>query len=80
VWINLGLHPHVATCHYVRRIEDVQCIFAEFVEGGTLREWIVSRKLYRAGEDIARARILDIAIQFAWGLDWGTATGWFIKM
>ena len=70
VWINLGLHPHVATCHYVRRIEGVPCIFAEFVEGGTLREWIVSRKLYRGGDDIARARILDIAIQFAWGLDW----------
>lgn len=70
VWINLGLHPHVATCHYVRRIEDVPCIFAEFVEGGTLREWIISKKLYRGGEDVARARILDIAIQFAWGLEW----------
>lgn len=70
VWINLGLHPHVATCHYVRRIEGVPCIFAEFVEGGTLREWIISKKLHRGGDDIARARILDIAIQFAWGLEW----------
>ena len=69
-WISLGLHPHVTTCHYVRRIEGVPCIFAEFVDGGTLREWVVSRKLYRGGEDIARGRILDIAIQFAWGLDW----------
>ncbi len=73
LWINLGLHPHVATCHYVRRIEGVPCIFAEFVEGGTLRDWIVSRKLYRGGDDIARARVLDIAIQFAWGLEWAHA-------
>ena len=70
VWINLGLHPHVATCHYVRRIEGVPCIFAEFVEGGSLQEWIGSKKLYRGGEEVARARIFDIAIQFAWGLEW----------
>lgn len=69
VWINLGLHPHVATCHYVRRINHLPCIFAEFVDGGSLRDWILSRDLYRGGEHQALARILDVAIQFAWGLD-----------
>ncbi len=69
LWINLGLHPHVATCHYVRRINGQPCIFAEFVEGGSLRDWIRSRDIYRGGEHQALARILDVAIQFAWGLE-----------
>lgn len=70
LWINLGLHPHIATCYYLRRIEQNTYVFAEFVEGGTLREWILTRQLYRGGEEIAFARILDIAIQTAWALDY----------
>ena len=61
--------PHVATCHYVRRINGRPCIFAEFVDGGSLREWIASRNLYRGGEHQGLARILDVAIQSAWGLE-----------
>ncbi|MDQ2867118.1 MAG: protein kinase [Verrucomicrobiota bacterium] len=70
VWINLGLHSHIATCYYVRRLQNHMYVFAEFVEGGTLREAIMTRQLYRGGEEVAFARILDIAIQTAWGLDY----------
>ena len=70
LWINLGLHPHVATCYYLRRLQHHTYVFAEFVEGGTLREWIMARQLYRGGEEIAFARMLDIAIQTAWALDY----------
>ena len=70
LWINLGLHPNIATCHYIRRLQHQTYVFAEFVEGGTLREWIMSRQLYRGGEEVALARILDIAIQAAWALDY----------
>src|SRR5438552_7400570 len=70
LWINLGLHPHIATCYYVRRLQHHTYVFAEFVEGGTLREWIMSRQLYRGGEEVALARMLDIAIQTAWALDY----------
>jgi serine/threonine protein kinase len=70
LWINLGLHPHIATCYYLRRLQHQTYVFAEFVEGGTLRESIMTRQLYRGGEEIAFARMLDIAIQTAWALDY----------
>jgi WD40 repeat protein len=67
-WVKLGLHPHLTTCHYIRRLDGIPRVFAEYVSGGSLAEWIRSRKLYAGGPTRALERILDIAIQFAWGL------------
>jgi WD40 repeat protein len=61
-WVNLGLHPHVVTCHYVRRVEGLPLVFAEYADGGSLHDAI------RAGLLSTVERILDVAIQFAWGL------------
>ena len=61
-WVDLGLHPHITTCYYVRNIEELPCVFAELVEGGSLDDRIKKGKLRRL-EDM-----LDVAIQFAWGL------------
>jgi WD40 repeat protein len=67
-WVNLGLHPNVVSCHYVRRLGSVPVVFAEFVEGGRLTDWIENRRLYEGGPEESLKRILDVAIQFAWGL------------
>ena len=67
-WVKLGLHPHLVTCHYVRRLDGIPRVFAEYVAGGSLAEWIRSRQLYAGGPTPALERILDVAIQFAWGL------------
>ena len=67
-WIKLGLHPHMVSCYYVRKLGGIPRVFAEYVEGGSLKEWIDSRKLYEGGPHEALKRILDIAIQMAWGL------------
>ncbi|HYN01130.1 MAG TPA: protein kinase, partial [Vicinamibacteria bacterium] len=61
-WVNLGLHPNVVTCHYVRRVSSIPLVFAEYVDGGSLHDAIRARRL-----DSAEA-ILDVAIQLAWGL------------
>ena len=61
-WVNLGLHPHVVTCHYVRRASGVPLVFAELVDGGSLHEAIHTGRLDSA------ETILDVAVQFAWGL------------
>src|SRR5208337_511708 len=74
-WINLGLHPHIVSCHYVRTLGGIPRVFAEYVEGGTLKEWIDSRKLYEGGEPESLKRILDIAIQMAWGLHYAHEQG-----
>ena len=61
-WVNLNLHPNIVQCHYVRTIGGIPRIFAEYVPGGTLTSWIKNRKLTQLDQ------ILDVAIQFAWGL------------
>jgi WD40 repeat protein/serine/threonine protein kinase len=61
-WVNLGLHPHVVTCHYVRRLDGLPLVFAEYADGGSLHDAI------RAGHLASADRVLDVAIQFAWGL------------
>lgn len=74
-WINLGLHPHIVSCYYVRTLGGVPRVFAEYIEGGSLKEWIDSRRLYEGGPQGAFKRILDIAIQTAWGLQYAHQQG-----
>src|ERR1022692_72063 len=74
-WTKLGLHPNVVSCYYVRTIDEIPRIFAEYVEGGTLADWIESQELYAGDSVAARERILDIAIQFAWGLYYAHCRG-----
>ncbi|NCC16101.1 MAG: hypothetical protein EOM28_07085 [Clostridia bacterium] len=71
-WINLGLHPHIVSCYYVRRIGDVPTIFSEWMDGGSLKNAIYDGRLY---EGNATERILDIAIQFARGLHYAHEQG-----
>lgn len=61
-WVNLDLHPNIVQCHYVRTIGGIPRIFAEYIPGGTLHHWIAHRKLTTLDQ------ILDVAVQFAWGL------------
>ncbi|MEV0645626.1 protein kinase [Phytomonospora sp. NPDC050363] len=67
-WVSLGLHPNVCGCHYVRLLDGVPLVFAEYVPGGSLRQHIIDRRLYAGGEPAASARVLDLAVQIAWGL------------
>ncbi|WP_433336673.1 protein kinase domain-containing protein [Spirillospora sp. CA-294931] len=67
-WVSLGLHPHLCSCHYVRLLDGVPCVFAEYVPGGSLAEWIDDGRLYEGGPDEAARRVLDLALQIAWGL------------
>ena len=41
-WVNLGMHPHTVSCYYVRRLGGIPRVFAEYVAGGNLKEWIES--------------------------------------
>jgi serine/threonine protein kinase len=68
LWTQIGLHPYVATCFYTRNIEETPCAFAEFVDGGSLRDWIASRRLYSGEMDAALARMISVSVQTAWGL------------
>ncbi|MDX6501567.1 MAG: hypothetical protein QOG23_4827 [Blastocatellia bacterium] len=74
-WVRLGLFPHIVSCYYVRTLRGIPRLFLEFVEGGSLHDWIHSRRLYEGGTEESLKRILDISIQFAWGLEHAHAQG-----
>ena len=67
-WINLGLHPNIVSCYYVREIGGVPTIFSEWMDKGSLKDRILDGTLYQGTEEEVRERIMDIAIQALRGL------------
>ena len=74
-WIELGLHANIVSCYFVRRIDGIPRLFAEFAPDGTLRDWIADKRIYEGSPKEALARLLDISIQFAWGLEHAHSQG-----
>lgn len=74
-WINLGLHPGIVSCYYVRDISGVPSIFSEWMDGGSLRDRIRDGSLYEGAEQEVQERILRIAIQTARGLRYSHEQG-----
>lgn len=74
-WVKLSPHPHLVKCYFVHTLGGIPRVFAEYIEGGNLAEWIRNRKLYEGGQEQALARMLDVAIQFAWGLHFAHEQG-----
>lgn len=68
-WVSLGLHPNLCCCHYVRQLDGLPTVFAEYVPGGSLRSWIADGRLYEGPATVVLRRVLDVAVQFAWGLE-----------
>ena len=61
-WTEIGLHPNIAYCYFVKNLYEVPHIFIEYVDGGNLKNWI---------EDMRCAEMrtaLDLAIQFCSGM------------
>ncbi len=67
-WISLPPHPNIVECYYVRRLGGIPRVFVEYLKGRDLGHLIDSKALYAGGHDAALKRMLDIAIQFCWGL------------
>ncbi|GEM_PF-1462849 len=56
-WVDLDRHPNIATAFYVREYEGIPRIFIEYVDGGSLAQWI------KGNEKRALDTILDKALQ-----------------
>jgi serine/threonine protein kinase/WD40 repeat protein len=69
VWTDLGLHPHIAYCHYVQPVNSIPMMVIEYLAGGNLREWITDRKC--SDLDVG----LDLAMQFCHALEHAHAKG-----
>lgn len=61
-WIELGKHPNITTAFYVREIQGIPRIIAEYADAGNLHEWIQQHDL----NDWRSA--LDVSIQIIDGL------------
>ena len=59
-WVNLGLHPNIVSCYYVRDLGGLPRIFLEYIKGGTLRD--------RMKKELELNEILDFSIQCLDGL------------
>ncbi|MET7816057.1 protein kinase [Streptomyces sp. NPDC005395] len=70
-WIGLGLHPQICACHYVRAGDEFPRVFAEYVKGGSLGDQMRGEDPapYPGEKSAVLARIVDIAVQTAWGLE-----------
>ena len=67
-WVYLPEHPHLGACRFIRTHGNEADLFAEPMEGTCLQDFIDTGKLYLGGKEAALERMLDIAIQTAWGL------------
>ncbi|MFE9356275.1 protein kinase [Streptomyces olivaceoviridis] len=67
-WVELGLHPHTVNCVYVRTVDGLPRVFAEWVDGGSLAEAVSGGRLYAGGPRATLGRLLDVSVQTAWGL------------
>ena len=74
-WISLGLHPNIVSCYYVREMGGVPTIFSEWMENGSLENRIQDGSVYEGAEEEVQKRLLDIAIQFARGLQYAHESG-----
>jgi serine/threonine protein kinase len=68
-WVQLGLHPHIASCYYVRNLDGIPRMFIEYADAKTLRHWL------RDGKVRDWHTILDVAIQICYGLSFAHKKG-----
>lgn len=61
-WIDIGFHPNIAACYYVRSIQESPRIFIEYVDGGGLNEWLSRRK------NVSWDLMIDLMVQVSDGL------------
>ena len=68
-WIDIGFHPNIAACFYVRNILESPRIFIEYVDGGSLTTWLARH--HPPEWDL----IIDLMVQACDGLDHAHSKG-----
>ena len=71
VWVDLGFHPNIVQCWYVRELDGMPRVFADYVGGGSLKEWMKSGQIAPRGWP----HILDLMIQACDGLAYAHDSG-----
>ncbi len=71
VWVDLGLHPNIVQCWYVRELAGIPRLFMDYLKGGTLRTWMKKGSV-KPGE---WRKIIHLAIQACDGLGYAHLNG-----
>ncbi len=69
LWVDLGLHPNIATCYYARVIEGLPRLFIEYVDGGDLDSWHDKKRL------TDHRTVIDLMLQFCHGISFAHDRG-----
>lgn len=75
-WIDLGVHPNIVACFYIRQIDAIPSVVMEYLDSGSLADYIDSGRLYNDTPLNVLVRILDIGIQTARGLGYAHGKGY----
>lgn len=70
-WVDLGLHPNIVQCWYVRELTGLPRVFADYISGGSLKNWYQEGKV-QPGQ---WAPIIDLIVQACDGLDYAHERG-----
>ncbi len=71
IWVDLGLHPNLVQCWYVRELGGLPRVFVDYLAGGSLKDWFVSK---RVGPG-KWALIIDLIVQACDGLGYAHERG-----
>jgi len=69
LWVDLGVHPNIATCFYARVIGGLPRLFIEYVDGGDLEQWNEQKRL----SDLRI--VMDLMLQFCHGMMYAEEKG-----
>ncbi len=69
LWVDLGVHPNIATCFYARVIDGLPRLFIEYVDGGTLETWRKSKR------HVDLYALTDLMLQFCYGMMYAEEQG-----
>lgn len=69
LWVDLGVHPNIATCYYARVMNGLPRLFIEYVDGGTLEHWKERHLL----KDVRT--VIDLMLQFCHGMIYAEQKG-----
>ena len=85
VWMELGLHPNIVSCHFVRKLGGIPRIFVEYVDGGTLHDWLYGKEpdgddgeqaVAQPPRELTLAQRLGIAIEICRGMQHAHTFEW----
>lgn len=69
LWVDLGVHPNIATCYYARVMNGLPRLFIEYVDGGTLDQW-AERNVVKDTRTV-----VDLMLQFCHGMIYAEQRG-----